>query len=340
MKTNTALQTELTTLITDPLNGQNTAADVRTIISDLIDSSVPTVNSDTTVEGTDDTTTAYMGFGINVVITATNTDYCARLANPPVKGGTVNIINTSSRTITIFPSQTGGSINGVVDGSFIVPNDGKSYIFTCYENPLPGAWTVASPAWNQIVIPEMSVPHTFGTVSNYAGVGIAYPIASTPVSAGGDGLGNIYVTPANAQAWGHLLSFATSTKTKVYTNAVAADNVYAGYGINVFRCVSYINDVPLPNNIAQECQIEVVRIADNNTQIIVGGTLNSPNEVGDTGTFWNEAVHTNGTPYLGLLQTAGMVNPATSGFYWTYYMTIAPTVATKTYKFQIFVEYF
>ena len=337
MKTNTALQTDLTTLITDPLNGQNTAANVRTIISDLIDSSVATVNSNTTVEGTDDTTTAYMDFGINVVITATNTDYCARLANPPVKGGTVNIINTSSRTITIFPSQIGGSINGVVDGSFIVPNDSKSYIFTCYENPLPGAWTVTAPAINQLVLPELSINHVNGIQDNYKGVYTLYPNSS--IGAGSDGMGNIIAFPVDA--WGHLNTISSSTKTKVYTNIIAGDCV----GMLPLQCISIERQVQFLTAFNWSTSIGLIEhvkfgsVAGNpgtgQTYEAPAGTLNSPIEVGDTGTFYSESTNSLNYPNLGLSTGATY-----SGYYWTYAFVIPASAATKTYKFQIFVEYF
>ena len=338
MKTNTALQTQLTTLITDPLNGQNTAANVRTIISDLIDSSVPTVNSNTIVEGTTSLTTAYMSFGINVVITATNTDHCARLANPPVKGGTVNIINTSSRTITIFPSQIGGSINGVVDGSFIVPNDSKSYIFTCYENPLPGAWTVTAPATTQIVLGEMSVAHTQGVASSVYGAGTNNALAA--IGAYLDVNGNIVL--ATPSAWGHLLTPSICTKTKYYTNIVAGDTVsnLSGY-ITAERIVYYKT---ASNAAVQLTNNDYVRFGTTTGTSVYGtvygapvGTLTpSPNElVGDTGTFYTE--YSEPTTFTG--SNLG-IGGAFSGYYWLYAIHIPAAAITKTYKFQIFVEYF
>lgn len=343
MKTNTDLQTELTTLITDPLNGQNTALDVRTIISDVIDSTVATIST-ITVQGTTDATTAYMNFGINLVAVSTNSDFCARLANPPVEGGVVNIINTSLLAITIFPSQIGGSINGVVDGSFIVPNDNKSYIFTCYENPLPGAWTVTAPATTQIVLGEMSVAHTQGVASSVFGAGTNNAIGAMGASL--DGSGNIVL--ATPSAWGHLTTFATCTKTKIYTNIVAGDVVNNLTGvIKAERIVFFKSSANGATSLVANDYLEFEYSAGTSVygftvyEAPVGTLTPSPNElVGDTGTYY--VGHHAPSALVG--NNLGIPCPACigafSGYYWHYAIHIGAAAITKTYKFQIFLEYF
>jgi hypothetical protein len=109
------------------------------------------------------TTTTYMQYAYNVITTATSSNYAARLPFPPVKGKNVVIINTSGIPIVIYPSVEGGSINGVVNGSALIPSDGKAYAFFCYENPQPGAWSWTSPAINQYDSGEVSVNSTGGS---------------------------------------------------------------------------------------------------------------------------------------------------------------------------------
>ena len=119
---------------------------VRPII-DLVADGTATYNPNTT------TTTAYANYGINVVTTASLTDYCFRLPQTPVEGKSVTIVNKSGINVVLFPSVAGGSINGVIDGVEIIPSDGKSYTFDCYENPLPGGWSLStSPSTGNVSI--------------------------------------------------------------------------------------------------------------------------------------------------------------------------------------------
>lgn len=100
-------------------------------------------------QGTTDATTAYLGYGINTITNADTDNYAIRLPYPPIEGRSLTIINLTQFSIFVYPSIVGGSINNVVDGVAVIPPDGKSYIFTCYENPLPGAWSWTPPAINQ-----------------------------------------------------------------------------------------------------------------------------------------------------------------------------------------------
>ncbi len=107
------------------------------------------ISEDIVANGVDGNTTAKLIYGVNVVTTASGTDYAIRLPYPPIKGRTVTIINTSGVPIVIYPSIVGGSINGVVNGTATVPPDSNAYTFTCWENPLPGAWSWTPPATRQ-----------------------------------------------------------------------------------------------------------------------------------------------------------------------------------------------
>jgi hypothetical protein len=89
-------------------------------------------------------TSTYADYGINVISTASSQSYCLRLPQTPTQGKTVTLVNKSGINILVFPSVIGGDINGVIDGYLVIPSDGKSYSFDCYENPLPGGWSVTN----------------------------------------------------------------------------------------------------------------------------------------------------------------------------------------------------
>ena len=89
-------------------------------------------------------TTTYSNYGINIISTASSQSYCLRLPQTPTQGKTVTLINKSGINVLVFPSVIGGDINGVIDGYLVIPSDGKSYSFDCYENPLPGGWAVTN----------------------------------------------------------------------------------------------------------------------------------------------------------------------------------------------------
>ena len=89
-------------------------------------------------------TTAYANYGINLITTASLQSNCFRLPQTPVKGKTVTVINNSGINVIVFPSVAGGEVNGIINGYAILPSDGKSYSFDCYENPLPGGWSLSN----------------------------------------------------------------------------------------------------------------------------------------------------------------------------------------------------
>ena len=107
-----------------------------------------------------------------VIDTATTSALATRLP-APTTGKQTTFVNNSSMSILVFPSVTGGEINGVVDGYASIPNDGHPYVFSCVENPLPGAWVWSPPATGQIQLPTISVAHTNGTATAAYGVGTA-----------------------------------------------------------------------------------------------------------------------------------------------------------------------
>ena len=86
---------------------------------------------------------AYLQYGVNLISTATTEDFCVRLPQTPIEGRDVTVINTSGFDIFVYPSVDGGSVNGTLNGSAVVPSDSRAYNFYCYENPNPGAWSAS-----------------------------------------------------------------------------------------------------------------------------------------------------------------------------------------------------
>ena len=185
---------------------------------------------------TADTTTTNMEYAYNVIDSATTSNYAARLPNPPVKGQTCTVVNVSTVPIVIYPSVTGGSINGVVNGSALIPNDGKPYVFFCYENPLPGAWTWPPPATNQYDSGEIAVTTQGGSNAitmvspnffnrsvglSSSGGGALDPLFMKDVS-GANGLQSM-AKPSTV--WNSI------TKVKVYTNILTLNVTSGGVGL-------------------------------------------------------------------------------------------------------------
>lgn len=133
-----------------------------------------TTSSEFQTQGTDINSTAYLPYGLTHISTVpTVTDYACHLPNPPIEGRQVTIVNTSGIDIVVYPSLPGGSINGITNGSFTVPSNGQAYIFYCYENPAPGAWTISAPATAQITSGAIDFPQGVSFVGDF---GSGYPI--------------------------------------------------------------------------------------------------------------------------------------------------------------------
>jgi len=96
-------------------------------------------------------TTTFLDYGVNVISYSTGEDYCVKLPLIPTKGKELTVVNLSGLPVHIFPGVEGGSINGIVGGDAILPSDGIAYKFICWENPLPGGWSLVSNGTSNIV---------------------------------------------------------------------------------------------------------------------------------------------------------------------------------------------
>jgi hypothetical protein len=208
--------------------------DLTPLISNLMDlnsSSAPVAINDTIVMTgtTAATTTTYMQYAYNVVNTATPTGFAARLPNPPTKGKSCVIVNLSGIPIVLYPSVTEGSINGVINGSALIPSDGNAYTFFCYENPLPGAWSWTAPATNQYDSKEIVVS-TPGGSNVITCVAPSFYNTSAGRSSSGGGSTDPLFSKNVPGVNGWLTSIAkpsstwnSITKVKIYTNILTLD---------------------------------------------------------------------------------------------------------------------
>lgn len=292
---------------------------------DLFKNGAMTVTDPLALNGIDDTTTAVLNYGINIIRTSTTTNFCARL--PVAKTGqSVVIINLSNFKARIFPSVTGGSINGVVDGFVDVLNNALPVSIFCYDNPDPGDWGANSPQINQtIVIPEMSVPHTNGSDTFYCGVGVAQ---NSPVGGGFSG-SHITLQP-DSEFWRTENFKASSIVMRVATNIVAGD-APTGHAISAFKHMEFVQSDHSEAGI--DC--ESCSIGDSfygQMTVNQGGPVNSPANVGDNGTLSTSAVYTS-PPSIGL------ANGTYSPFFYIFCMQIPSACLTKTYKFRFEIDY-
>ncbi len=310
-----------------------------------------------------DTTTAVSAYGINVVETVTETDFCCRLP-APVIGRSVTFINKTITPFTVFPSSTGGSINGNIDGNEVITGNYKPYTFYCIDNPLPGSWMMSSPAaTSQIGVPNLDpdtsiaanyieIPHTNGvsinisgfetSVMKVGGVGLAIQGQSLPLC------GYLFDQINNAPTYMRSEPVPTKiVKFKLYTNILVSDvvglsgapfTIYLGWtyqqacngSTNTIQMYSVTED---PNNGS----------LNNTTQEVIGGILNSPIEVGDKGTLYQiiePGLWPNSTnPHFGQIgSNVGIIPGITSDYWWTPHFEIDSNVPTKDYQFKIIME--
>ena len=236
-----ASQAEIQTAIDQIVTGAKYPANsMRPLLTSMLDFSSAgqtvvfdgLVANDTTMADT----TLVLEYGVNIVITATATDYACRLP-VPTTGKRVSVVNNSLMQIFVFPDYNEGVAgrinNGAIGAPAIVPSDGKVYDFICIDNPLPGAWVWSPPATGQYDSGDITGTTTtvntviigvqtgISTVSNsptFGGQANASPSVNTPISP----LGYAYKLNAGFSAdfkpigvgnnWNAII------KMKVYTN--------------------------------------------------------------------------------------------------------------------------
>jgi hypothetical protein len=292
------------------------------------------VVQDLILEGTTNTSTSQAIYGINIITTSTAADLATRLPEP-VTGRSTVFINNSTISILVFPSTVGGEINGVVDGYAEIPPDGKAYTFYCTENPLPGAWTWSPPAVGQIQLPTIEVAHTNGVQTSAYGVGVpGFQLINPP---GPNWYDDINITGSTALTFTPSIEYwraetfnpaVNLVTTKVYSNFIAADGPNLP---QIQRKVSYSNAGLGMNNYTASS----VNLTGGST--VPAGPLSVPVEIGDVGTYYN--IQPSNVVHIPPAETDLLGVGPHSSYYYTFIIVIPPTAATKTYKFDIFLEH-
>ena len=190
------------------------------------------VANNTTMEDT----TLVLDYGVNIVVTATASDYACRLP-VPTTGKRITIVNRSTQAVFLFPDYNegvAGRINNLLPGQFAtIPPDSNAYDFTCIENPLPGAWVFSAPAIAQydsgeitatttgavgeLVLGTSSDVFTVGSPSFSADVDFS-PSRNTPININGFAYNLFATNYACFKPIGINNNWNAITKIKVYTN--------------------------------------------------------------------------------------------------------------------------
>lgn len=283
-----------------------------TSVSQVVSDVVPSGSSLLTVS-------SYLQYGINVITQSSVDDYALRMPIPPTKGKQVVVINLSSGPIVLYPSMSGGSINGSIDGSFVIPNNGLSYVFFCYENPAPGAWSMMFvPSVNQydsgIITANMLGPNYDTDVfsasdalrvvqssSFYGNSGWGYNGINNPLYLVSTS-GTPYVAFKPSVLWNAI------TKVSVYTN-MAVDYGQT-FGLYFGSAYSYYNSGTTSPIVAANNYLSGSAGSPsygNATTPLPGTAPSSPltPNVGDPGTMWGELIYSSNPIQIGdvLLQT-------------------------------------
>jgi len=319
------------------------------------------VANNTTMEDT----TLVLNYGVNIIGTATLTDYACRLPIPTT-GKRISVVNNSLLTISLFPDYNLGP-DGYLIGSInngqpgvpaLIPADGKVYDFICVENPLPGAWVWSPPAIGQWNSGELSATTTTASLSNniYSNSIVSAERTSGIGASIFDGLNKppyFSPTPTALPNIGFLPLFKPTTlwnaitKIKVYTNI--SSNGISGSLIAGLAGGQGYNDYQAGTTTFVGSGVGVatnpyVTFTFNN---VIAGVVPSPGvtaNIGDAGTFWGEYTISLGTlsPYL-LGTSVGDQFISTDGTTDTWLTTmltlsITPRVIGNV-KFQFFIEY-
>ena len=289
-------------------------------------------------QGTDETTTLVLDYGVNIITTSTALDYAAKLPQP-VTGRSVKVVNTSGLAVSIYPSNIGGQINDLpIDQPALVPADGNLYTFVCIENPLPGEWSVQLQSNVILEIGTLEINHTNGVDSIVYGSNTAVTPLSGPDVISQDPSGS--VTIANPTQWMSLNSAATIVRAEYSTNILPSDvagpspiqierNQFGGQTQSSSFTILGRESAEFYPSPSHPFAFSVVGAG--------GTTIQTPALIGNVGTYAGLTPVTSG--YRNDLML-GDSNGTIFTNYWNIWkVTVPASAATKLYKIQIFVEY-
>jgi hypothetical protein len=216
-------------------------------LTNIVPTGTASYVSGTTIIG-DTNSTTYLNYGVNLVETITTQNYCAKLPQTPKTGKSTTVINISGADLLLFPNTGSGEINGEVGGYIVIPSDGQSYTFNCYENPLPGGWSAVS-----------AFPG--GTQTQYTGI-ISSSIGSWNNSTSGSSvlafINNTTKILGNGAASFSINSYANFLPLQYETTGVAGNDVGSYYSPT--QTWKRINSITLYTNITSSISGSLVTI--------------------------------------------------------------------------------
>ena len=107
--------------------------------------------------GTSLATATLLTAGVSLVTSADSNNIAVKLPTSQL-GLIINVVNTSTRDISVFPYAATDSILGLPAGTAsIVPADNQLYQFICVQNPTVGVWSVTTPTSSNSVTRTVSV---------------------------------------------------------------------------------------------------------------------------------------------------------------------------------------
>lgn len=317
--------------------------------------------SELQLNGTTIASTSQAIYGVNVITTATTADLATRLPTPTTGRNTI-FINNSNMPISVFPSVVGGEINGVVNGSATIPNDGRAYQFFCIENPLPGAWAWSPPAIQQYDSGDITVDTTLGSVSIFSALDptkaeeIGQFLSSDSWVQYGPQMPTISLQPLltnNVWVLIPTTPWNAITKVKVYTNSSSAMEFrIAAANSETFFDLSG-NYVSTGATTAAQ-YITSGGVVDGSTSSIVPGATLPPatltTNIGDAGSRYGELIYPAGSGITAsgqIRSEVGVIDEGIVGGQQKYYTnaisfqlkTNAPVGNYTGLKFRFFIEY-
>lgn len=276
------------------------------------------IANNTTMEDT----TLVLDYGVNIIVTATSTDYACRLP-VPTTGKKLTVVNNSLMQIFLYPDYNEGVAgrinNGAVGAPVIIPPDGKAYDFICIENPLPGAWVWSPPAITQydsgditgtttavnsvIVGVETGISNVTNSPAYGTGEILGSPSVNTPISTNGFAY-NLQPSAAYFKPIGIGNNWNAITKIKVYTNIssnlgggeIPQFSIGGAYGINKYTLGSDPLDL---NNLLGFYPASAFVYPYEELNLVVPGVVPAPGvtaNVGDPGTCYG--IFVIGTDYI------------------------------------------
>ena len=96
-----------------------------------------------------------LNYGVNIISAADASNYCVKMPATPRKGKELTVINTSGIPIYVFGESTAASLNNIIGNHIVLPSDGVAYKFVCYDNPLPGGWSIVSAGASNVVTSDI-----------------------------------------------------------------------------------------------------------------------------------------------------------------------------------------